>query len=108
MQNNPALSMLGLSRRAGKLSVGTQAVLTAVKKHRACLVVIASDISPKTEKEIRFAAKETDLEIIRIKEDIFAVSKAIGIKAGVLSVDDKGLAEAVRKRCADTGEEMSL
>lgn len=108
MQNNPALSMLGIARRAGRLSVGTEAVLGSVKRKKAFLVVIASDISAKTEKEVRFAARDSDIKIIRIKDDIFTVSRAIGTKAGVISVDDEGLAGAVLKRCSDTGEEISL
>ena len=107
MNNNPALSMLGIARKSGNLSVGFEAVITAVKRKKAHLVVIASDISEKTEKELRFHAKDTKTEIIRISQDIFEVSNAIGTKAGVISVDDEGLAQAAKKRF-ETKEDTSL
>lgn len=97
-QNDPVLSMLGLCRRAGRLSVGTEAVMTAIKRKKSRLVVIASDISPKTEKELRFTAKDTDLPIIRIPHPLLEVGHAIGVGAGVVSVDDDGFAGAIVKK----------
>ncbi|MGI6270048.1 MAG: L7Ae/L30e/S12e/Gadd45 family ribosomal protein [Candidatus Howiella sp.] len=107
MPNDPLLSMLGIARKAGKLSVGTEAAHEAVKKRKSHLVVVAADISQKSEKELRYAARETNIPVRRIQQDIFAVSHAIGTKAGILSVDDKGLAEAVLARCRDNGEEFA-
>lgn len=100
-QNDPVLSMLGLCRRAGRLSVGTEAVTTAIKRKKTHLVIIAADISPKTEKELRYQARETDLPILRVKQNLFEVGHAIGIKAGVVSVDDAGFADAIQKRIAE-------
>ena len=107
MPNDPLLSMLGIARKAGKLSIGTEAARDAIRKRKSHLVIVAGDISPKSEKELRYAARETDIPIRRIQQDIFAVSHAIGSKAGILSVDDKGLAEAVLARCRDNGEEFA-
>lgn len=107
-QNNPLLSMLGICRAAGKLSIGSEASTAAVKSGKARLVVIAGDISQKTEKELRYAAKDSDIPIIRINETLLELSRAIGIKAGVVSVNDAGLAGAVQSRCRNTGEEISL
>lgn len=99
-QNDPVLSMLGLCRRAGKLSVGTQAVTTSIKRKRARLVIVAADISPKTEKELRYTAKDSALDILRVRHSLFEVGHAIGIKAGVVSVEDEGFAKAIAKRVA--------
>lgn len=108
-QNNPILSLLGLCRKAGRLSVGTEAVSTSIKKNKARLVVIASDISAKSEKELRFLAKNKDTRIIRINDDLLSLAHSIGIKAGIVSVDDDGFAKAVLERCTSTnGEEISL
>ena len=106
-KGNPGLSMLGIARKSGRLSVGFDAVVAAIKRGKSRLVVVASDISEKTEKELRYHAENKKTEVIRISEDIFTVSNAIGTKAGVISVDDEGLAAAIQKRF-EIKEEISL
>lgn len=96
MNNHPVLSRMGIARRAGRLAVGTEKVTSAIKDGTAQLVLIASDISPKTEKELRFLAKGKT-EIMRLKVDLVTMSAAIGIRAGIAAVTDSGLAEAIRK-----------
>ncbi len=96
MPNHPVLSKLSIARRANLLSVGTEKVTEAIKTKKAQLVIIASDISPKTEKELKFLAKEK-LEVMRINVDLITMSAAIGIKAGIVAVLDGGLAESIRK-----------
>ena len=117
--NEPLLNMLGIARRAGKLSIGFEAAAEAVRYGKSRLIVAAADVSAKTEKEIRYLigrrgaeGKQPDgkppdgfLGIIRIPFDMKTMSKAIGTKAGILSVDDDGLAGAVCKRCPVTGED---
>ena len=45
-----ALSMIGLATKAGKIASGEFAVESAVRKGKACLVIIASDASDNTKK----------------------------------------------------------
>ena len=61
MSNHPVLSRLGIARRAGLLVVGTEKVTAALKSKKARLVVIASDISQKTEKSNFKLAKNRPL-----------------------------------------------
>jgi len=91
------LNMLGLCRRAGKLSAGFEAVKTAVKNGRARLVIIARDISDKSKKEIIFIASSADkpVEIYNMDADIVDITQAIGIKAGIISIDDEGFANKI-------------
>ena len=96
MNNQPVLSRMGIARRAGRLAAGTEKVTAAIKNGTAHLVLLASDISPKTEKELRFLARGKT-EIIRIDADLATMSAAIGIRAGIAAVTDGGLAEAIRK-----------
>ena len=42
----PLLSLLGLARRAGKLSLGNDAAVESLRKGQARLVLLASDLSP--------------------------------------------------------------
>lgn len=111
--NHPLLNMLGIARRAGKLSIGFEAAAESVQTGKARLIVAAADLSAKTEKEIRFLISRSSLNgdtggptrIIRIPFDMTTMSKAIGTKAGILSVNDDGLAGAVLSRCPVTGED---
>ena len=96
MRSDPILSRLGLARRAGLISTGYSASADAVKAGKSRLVVVASDISPKTEKEIRFVCK-SGVTVSRICHNIEAVSAAIGTRAGVISVNDQGFAEALTR-----------
>ncbi len=104
MKNDPILSRLGIARRAGVLSPGSAAVLESIKKNRARLVVIGADISAKTEKELRFHAGQ-NVPVVRISADTFMITSAIGTKAGVVSVNDDGLASAVLKNIPNNEKE---
>lgn len=94
--NDPVLSRLGLARRANRLAVGTEAVKTALQKKKARLVVVAQDISAKTEKELRFLGGE-NAQVLRLPYALEDVAAAIGIRAGILAVLDDGFAQAICK-----------
>ena len=51
MNQNRALSMLGIATKAGKTVTGEFSTEKAVKEGRACLVVVASDASNNTKKK---------------------------------------------------------
>lgn len=89
------LSLLGLCRRAGKLSPGFDSTMEALKKPIAKLVVVSKEISPKTLENIQFNAKKANVPLIIIEEDIMEISKAIGKKAGVLAILSKDFAKGI-------------
>ena len=88
-------ALLGFARKAGKLAVGTAATEESVKRKRAKLVVIASDISKKSEKEIRFLCDKFGIKVATAKLGIDAVTQSIGTRAGILAVEDEGFAKAI-------------
>ena len=90
MPNEPFLSLMGIARKANKLIFGTNDTLQEMKKSKIFLAVIASDISAKTEKEIRFAAG--NLPVIRAPFTLQQFSDATGRIAGVIGVADEGFA----------------
>jgi len=91
--NDPILSAIGLARRAGKLAPGFSAACGSLRRKHSFLIVVASDISAKTEKELRFFSGGT--EVLRVPYTIFDITCAIGTKAGVVSIDDEGLAKKI-------------
>lgn len=95
MFNKKIFSLLGFAAKAGKLSYGFEATLSAVKSKKSRLVVIADDISLKSRKEITFFADKKDIKCITLEGiDIKAVSDAVGRKCGIISVNDSGFADA--------------
>ncbi len=90
-----ALSLLGLIRRAGKLEAGFDAVRSAAREGKACLLVAAGDISEKTFRNLEYEAKRAGIPIVRISPGMEETGRACGVKAGVLAVTDRGFARAL-------------
>ncbi|MDR2531763.1 MAG: ribosomal L7Ae/L30e/S12e/Gadd45 family protein [Oscillospiraceae bacterium] len=82
---------LGLCRKAGALSIGFDAVVEAMKKGSAKGVLISSDVSAKTLKEVNFHAEKYKTEIACIPADMEEIKRIIGKSAGVIAVTDEGL-----------------
>ena len=81
---NKAPSTIGLCRRAGKLVIGFDAVVQELDspKTKAAGLVLAADISPKTEKEIRFAAEKHGKEVLKAEFTMDEANDAIGKRVG--------------------------
>lgn len=94
--NDGALTALGFARKAGKLSCGFCAVVEAIKKKKSRLVIVACDISEKSEKEIRYAAAN-NVEVQRVSYSIEQLSAAVGKQAGIFSVNDDRFAQSFYK-----------
>ncbi len=97
--NDKFLSLLGMARKCGKLSLGHDAVISSVVKNRAKLVVLSSEGSERLQKEIAHACQYENKNIpVLITSYLTAdISKAIGSKAAVISVDDEGFAKSAQK-----------
>ena len=87
------LSLLGLARRAGRLSLGNDPVLESIRKKESCLLLAAEDLSPRTAKGIRSAAGNVPL--MRISVSMEEIGMAVGKRAGILSVNDAGFANRI-------------
>ena len=89
------MGFLGLSRRAGKLLCGHDAVIESIVKDKAELVILASDASERLKNEIKHAANYGDknIEVIEcafLMQDFY---QGIGKKSAVFSVTDKSFKE---------------
>ncbi len=91
------LSLLGLARRAGKLTSGYDACVETVKKKTAFLVVFSVEMSEKTKKNIAYETEKMSVPTITIQSSIEEISKAIGKKAGVVAITDKDFAKGIIK-----------
>lgn len=96
--NNRLIGLLGMARRAGRLTAGFDAVLELVKSGKAQVVLLAADLSPKTEKELRFAAS-TAVPLLPVELTKEEIGHAAGWNkpVGVVATEDKGFAAAMIK-----------
>ena len=68
MAQDKILTLLGFCKKAGKLVAGTEKVTELIKKGVTCLVMLSSDISPKTEKELLVEKRKLEKKEIRAKK----------------------------------------
>ena len=93
--NEKILSLFGLARRAGRLAPGHDAVVESIVKNRAKLCVLCLEASERLEREIRLACsyEGKNIPVIRAGFSAGELSKAIGTKAAVISVNDEGFSK---------------
>lgn len=60
-------------------------------------VILAGDVSPKTEKEVLFNAEQNGIEVIKAEFTMDEAKNAIGKRAGVFFVIDEGLFGSIKK-----------
>lgn len=103
--NNNVFGFLGLIRRAGKMTIGCDAVVDSMSKGTNKLTLMASDISDNTKKVILKNAKAYNVHTIIIKCTKDELSSAVGKLAAVISVEDEGFARGLNQKLADDKEE---
>ena len=108
--DNKLAGLLGIARRSGHILLGFDAVRAALLAGRAQLVLLASDCSPKTEKELRFAGQEKNCPIVKMDGSKEELSAALGLQKPVAAVatDDRGFAAAMQKHSTQTKEDVAL
>ncbi|MBQ7128731.1 MAG: ribosomal L7Ae/L30e/S12e/Gadd45 family protein [Clostridia bacterium] len=87
---NKFLSLLGMARKANRVSLGYDKALDAVHSGNSHAVFLASDLSQKTKRGLVFAAEEYEIPVISTEFSIFEITNAVGTKTGVVSVNDAG------------------
>ncbi len=90
---NNRLGTIGLCIRAGKLVTGFDAVVAEIKspKRKVSGVLLASDLSEKTKKEVRFECAKADVPVTEIPETLDELRQITGKRTGVMAVLDDGL-----------------
>ncbi len=91
--------LLSICRKAGKLVMGFDPMKDALAGGKAQAVIVASDISPKTEKEVRFFSGKKEIPVAKTSMTLNDVYYALGKKAGILTICDKGFAEKAISLC---------
>ena len=95
---NKALSMIGLSYKAGLLKSGEASVENAIKSNEACLVIVAEDASDNTRKKFTDMCKFRNVPIV-----FFSTKEELGHAIGKeerasLAVLDDNFAIGIRDK----------
>ena len=94
--NDKILTLLGFATKAGKLSYGFDAVKTALAQSKSKLVLIANDLSQKSQKEVVFFADKFKTKVLVLQSyDMETLSHAVGRKCGIISVNDSSFVDGV-------------
>lgn len=89
------LGMLSLSRKAGKLICGFDTVKEQLAKNADVSVYIASDVSEKTAKEMRFLTEKYGAALYGLPMTMLQIGGITGRLNGVLCVTEKNLAKKI-------------
>jgi ribosomal protein L7Ae-like RNA K-turn-binding protein len=90
------LSLIGLARKAGRLAVGSDAALEAVRSGRAKLIILASDAAENTVS--RIFNRHDDVPIHRLRVPKEELGGAVGLAAcSAVALCDAGFAKAFIK-----------
>ncbi len=108
--NDSVLNLLGLCRKAGKLSLGHDACKLALKAGNAALCIICCDASQRLNDEITSLAENAGVKIFDVTYSMLDIKNATSFKAAVFTVDDEGFAKTLIKKIDEnkSGKERGL
>jgi len=84
------LSLLGLARRAGRVTLGFDAVCSSAAKKESRLILTASDVSEGTKRKLRNHLSECEIDIREVPYDQNQINAAIGKAVRIISINDSG------------------
>lgn len=105
--NDRLLSLLGIARRAGKLTMGFDPVADDVAARKAKLVVVASDLSQRTLKGVRDVCAQSNVPCVSLGRTMDEIHWSLGKRTGVLATADHGFAQSIMELCRFNNEEES-
>lgn len=99
--------LIGMARRAGRLTIGFDAVREQLEAGKAAFVLLAADLSAKTEKELLFGLKQVKAGRGPLGKEEMAHALGSLRPVGVIATDDEGFATAMKALCGRNEEEES-
>lgn len=92
---NKFFGMLGLAKRAGKVSTGAFICTKMIKAGRAKLIILAGDASENTKKAISDSCRFYNVRLIEYSDMAELGHAAGGGERAVVSVNDYNFAKAI-------------
>lgn len=95
--SNKIYSFIGLARKAGAVAMGEALAEQAVKRKKACLVLVTQDASDNTLKKIETALYGSNVPMLRFghKEEL---GRILGKSSfSVIAITDKGFSDRIKE-----------
>ncbi len=93
---NGIMGLLTMARRAGKVKMGMDMTKDAVKNGEAKAVLVASDLSEKSLKEVKYVCqKDKVVKIYSTGLSMEQIGYELGKKVGIIALCDKGFAKKI-------------
>ncbi len=102
------LGLIGLCRKAGKLSLGFEKTRNSCKCGKAALVLVFGGVSAKTVKNTRYECGRAEVPMMRVNVTMEELKDRLGLAAGVVCVNDGGFAKGLLKIEEENKEERIL
>lgn len=96
---NKVFGLLTICKRAGKLIMGMDSVKEAVADKSAYCVLVASDISMKSLKEVKYFLKGNGIKLLEIDETRKSIWDFLGRESVVLGICDEGFSKKLQTMC---------
>ena len=106
--NDKILNFLGLCRRAGKLTIGNDAVVDEVKNGKAKLVIVSGDISLNTEKKLKIICGDNNVECLKLNRSRDELSFSLGKFCVVCAVLDDGFKKKLVQLIKSENQEVTV
>ena len=95
LMNDRLLASISLCRKAGKLRMGSDVVKDEVIAKNAVLVLLAGDLAPRSERQIRFVCERERCKVVSLPFQMEQLAQVTGRLAGILAVCDPGFAKMI-------------
>lgn len=100
MNSQKVINLLTICRKAGKMVTGFDVSLKALKEGSSRCILIASNTSPKTVKELKFQISKSNIlnvDLLLMPITIEDVDNSINVYAGIIAICDDGFSKAFKK-----------
>lgn len=91
--NNKLLSLLGLAKRAGRITLGHDVVVDSINKGKSTLILFTKDCSEKSLKDIRLLCEKSNIPIKQTNLTKDDVRQFFNREYGIISINDKGFSK---------------
>lgn len=92
---NKLIDTVTFCKRLGKLTVGFDVAKAAMQTGEAQLILLAADLSPKTQKEAEYLCRIFEIPFRKTEITLDEYWYLIGKRAGVIAVTEPGFAEKI-------------
>lgn len=77
------------------MTIGNDAVVDAIINGESALILLVSDISPRTEKSVTEVAHANNIKVVKLAYNKEQVSNSLGKLTAVISINETGFAKKI-------------